>query len=104
MNSPNILPDLVGNLRAHDRILSLEVIDGKAAKSSTGKVDTRLFTGEQKLHLQMNEQTNLWSFRYENNGLLPGGLEGQFTTFSKGLAHAEQYFAKRNIRVKEIID
>jgi|SRR5215207_7103224 len=85
--------------RSTDRILSLQVIDGEKAKSSMGLVDTRLFTGEQKIRLKMDPQTCLWSFQYTSNGLLPQGLEGQFTGFKAGLKHAEDYFRKRNIQV-----
>jgi hypothetical protein len=93
-----------GNLRATDRILQLEVIDGKAAKNSIGLLDPRLFDGRQKLHLKMDISSNLWSFQYETNGLLPEPLKGRFTSFNKGLEHAQQYFLKRNVRVTEIID
>lgn len=93
-----------GNLRALDRILSLAVIDGKAAKSSTGLVDNRLFTGENQLHLTMDPHSGLWSFRYTKNGLLPEPLQGTFTSFKKGYEHAEMYFSKRNIRISEVKD
>jgi len=89
------------NVRSTDRIISLEVIDGEKAKSSTGGTDTRLFTGEQQLRLKMDPQTCLWYFQYSNNGLLPGGLQGNFTGFKAGLKHAESYFLRRNIRIKE---
>jgi hypothetical protein len=93
-----------GNLRATDRVLSLEVVDGKSAKTTTGLLDSRLFDGRQKLHLKMDIASNLWNFQYESNGLLPEGLRGRFTSFNKGLEHAQLYFAKRNVRVTEILD
>lgn len=92
------------NLRSFDRILKLEVQDKKLAKSSTGVVDTRLFSGGQELHLTMDIQTNLWSFRYSNNGLLPQPLQGHFTSFTKGYEHAKNYFDKRNVRIAEVKD
>lgn len=92
------------NIRATDRVITLEVMDGQKAKSSTGAVDTRLFTGGQQLRLTMDPQTCLWHFRYTNNSLLPGGLEGQFTGFKAGLKHAEDYFARRNIRITAVKD
>lgn len=92
------------NLRSTDRILSLAVIDGKQAKSSTGLVDNRLFTGEQQIRLHMDPQTTLWSFQYTNNGALPEGLKGKFTGFKAGLKHAEDYFRRRNIEVTAIKD
>lgn len=102
-----MMPDLLeseGNLRATDRILSLEVIDGKAAKSTLGLLDPRLFDGKQKLHLKMDISSGLWNFQYDTNGILPEPLKGRFTSFNKGLEHAQQYFLKRNVRVIEILD
>jgi hypothetical protein len=92
------------NLRSLDRILSLAVIDNKLAKSSTGLTDSRLFTGKQQLHITMDPQTNLWSFRYTQNALLPEGLQGQFTSFTKAYDHAASYFLRRNIRITEVKD
>jgi hypothetical protein len=92
------------NMRSTDRILKLEVIDGTKAKRSTGIVDPNLFTGKQDIHLKMDPETNLWSFQYSNQGLLPPPLKGQFTTFSKGYDHAARYFEKRNIRIVEVKD
>ncbi len=92
------------NIRSTDRIISLSPVDGKKAQSSTGLVDTRLFTGDQQLRLKMDPQTCMWYFQYSQNGLLPEGLKGQFTGFKSGLKHAESYFAKRNIKITEIKD
>ena len=94
----------VGNMKSTDRVLKLAVIDGKAAKSSTGLVDTRIFTGKQDLHVKMDISSNLWSFQYSNNGLLPDALKGQFTSFSKAYDFAEGYFKRRNIEITEVID
>lgn len=92
------------NIRSTDRVITLETIDGKKPLSSTGLIDTRLFSGEQQLRLKMDPQTCLWYFQYTQNGLLPEGLKGQFTGFKSGLKHAESYFARRNVRIKEIKD
>lgn len=94
----------MSNLRASDRILMLEPIEGKTAISSTGLVDNRLFTGGQNLYLKMDPETCLWSFQYTQNGLLPAGLTGKFTSFKAGFKHAEGYFLKRNIRITQIKD
>lgn len=91
-------------VRSTDRILSLAVIDGEKAKAATGLVDTRLFTGGQKLHLKMDSQTSLWYFQYSNNGLLPEALQGRYTGFKAGIKFAEDYFRKRNIKITEIKD
>lgn len=85
-----------------DRVLRLAVKDGTKPKSSTGLVDTKLFSGETELHLTMDPQTNLWSFRYSTNAPVPQPLQGQFTTFSKGYDHATMYFDKRNIKITEV--
>lgn len=90
-------------IRSKDRILSLGVIDGEKAKSSTGMTDSRLFTGEQQLHLKMDPETCLWYFQ-QSAGILPGGLEGKFTGFKAGIKHAEEYYRKRNIRITRIDD
>lgn len=92
------------NVRSMDRVLSLEVVDGKKPLSSTGLIDTRLFNGAQQLHLKMDPQTCLWSFQYSNPGLLPEALKGHYTGFKAGIKFAEQYFKSRNIRIKEIKD
>lgn len=100
----NTLPMPENNIRSHDRILSLAIIDGKMGKNSAGLTDNRLFTGKQQLHVVMDVQTNLWSFRYSANALLPEGLQGQFTSFSKAYDHAASYFARRNVRITEVKD
>lgn len=90
-------------MRDSDRILVLSVIDGKAPRNTTGMVDTRLFTGENKLHAIMDTQTTLWSFKYDM-GILPQPLKHKFTSFKILKKHAEDYFRTRNIEIKEIID
>ena len=99
-----IVPMPENPMRSTDRVLKLAVIDGKQAKSSTGLVDTRIFTGKQDLHVIMDVQSNLWSFQYSNNGLLPDALKGRFTSFSKAYDFAEGYFKRRNIAITEVID
>lgn len=96
--------DTKTNVRSNDRILSLEVIDGEKAKSSTGLVDTRLFTGEQQLHLKMDPQTCFWYFQYGNNGVIPEPLRCKFTGVKAAIKYAEDYFQRRNIKIKEIKD
>lgn len=86
-----------------DRILSLELIDGKAPLSSTGLIDKRLFRGENKLHAIKDTQTCLWYMKYDD-GLIPEPLRQRFTTFSRLFKTAEDYFTKRNVKITEIID
>lgn len=90
--------------KSRDRVLDLEVIDGEKAKSSTGLVDTRLFTGGQQLLLKMDPQTCLWYFQYSNNGILPPALTGRYTGFKAGLKFAEDYFRKRNVKITQVHD
>lgn len=97
-----ILPET--NIRSTDRVLELSPMEGKTALSTQGLADKRLFTGEQKLHVKMDPNTTLWYFQWESNGILPGGLKGQFTGFKSAIKHAEEYFFHRNIRVTKVVD
>jgi len=90
-------------MRSSDRIMELSVIDGQKSLSSTGMVDTKLFTGKNRLHAVMDPQTTLWSFKYEE-GILPQPLKGTFTGFKALRKFAEDYFNKRNIQIKEVKD
>lgn len=94
---------LESKMRSPDRILVLSVIDGKAARSSTGMIDPKLFTGENKLHGKMDTATTLWYFQYEN-GILPQPLKTKFTSFKALKKHADDYFKTRNIEIKEVLD
>lgn len=89
--------------RKKDRILVLKVKDGEKALSSTGLVDPRLFTGENKLHAIQNEQNNLWKFKYDA-GAVPPALSETYTTFENMLQQAKVYFSKRNIEIVEVLD
>lgn len=91
------------NLMNTDRILVLETIDGEKPLSSTGLTDPRLFTGENKLHAIKDPQTCLWYLKYEK-GVLPPQLKGQYTGFNQLRRFCEDYFIKRNMRIKEVID
>lgn len=92
------------NLRSNDRILKLEVIDGKKPLSVLGNTDTRLFSGGQDLHLKMDPETCLWYFQYSQNGILPEALKGRYTGFKPALKQAEEYYLKRNVQIKQIKD
>lgn len=97
------MSDKNNKLRNTDRILVLKPIEGKNTLSSTGLVDPRLFNGDNKLHAVMNLQNTTWSFKYDAGGL-PEPLKQKFTSFSKCLEHAKQYFTRRNIDITEVID
>ena len=96
------LPDTT-KMRSKDRVLVLNVMDDKKPKSSTGMVDTSLFTGGNKLHAKMEDDTCLWYLKYDN-GILPQPLKVKFTSFPQLKRHAEEYFKNRNIEIKEVID
>jgi len=93
-------------MRSPDRVLKLEIIDGKKPLTASGLVDTRLFkSGEEGnlLHAVMDTQTSLWSLRYDK-GAIPPALEGKFTGFKQAFDHAKNYFEKRNIRITQVVD
>lgn len=89
--------------KSNDRILVLQAMEGKATLSTTGTVDKRLFSGENKLHCIYEEETGLWYFKMDH-GFLPGGLTQRFTTYGKALAFAREYYARRNIEIKQTIE
>lgn len=93
-------------MRSPDRVLKLELMEGKKPLDVQGRVDPRLFKdGEDSnlLHAVMDTQTSLWSLRYDK-GAIPGGLEGRFTSFNKAFDHASKYFENRNLRITKVID
>lgn len=85
-----------------DRVLVLAPINGKFVKNS-GLTDPTLFTGENKVHVVKEPETNFWYFKYERGGV-PEPLKCKFTGFKLALRHATDYYAKRNIEIKEVID
>lgn len=91
----------VSTKASDDRILQVSPIEGKVAKSSSGLLDPRLYTGDNRIHAVMNPSTRLWSFKYEQ-GLVPNSLKQEFTSFTKLLKFAQAYFKNRNLQIKEI--
>lgn len=86
-----------------DRILVLSKRDtSKNTVTDSGLIDNRLFTGGNKLHAVM-EPNGLWSLHYDA-GIVPPAMRQQFTTFSQVMKFLKQYFYKRNIEIKEVID
>lgn len=90
-------------MATNDRVLVLKAMDGKSAKDSRGIVDSRLFSGENKIHGVYDERTGLWNLRYET-GALPGALQEKFGTFKELEEFTRKYFAARNVEVLEIIN
>lgn len=66
-------------------------------------VDTRLVDGNNHLHAVKNPQLPMWSMKLEK-GTLPDGLKSSYTSFEGLRKHVEQYFAKRGVKVTEILD
>lgn len=90
-------------MMSDDRILVLKVMEGKTAKDYSGKVDPRLFSGENQVHGVYDPQTGMWNMRYRT-GALPGALQQKFMTFDDLYAFAKQYFATRNVEIAGVID
>lgn len=88
---------------SNDRVLILKVSEGKKPLSSGGLVDSRLFTGENKLHGVFDERTGMWNMKYETGGL-PGALQQKFTTFEDLVDYATIYFKTRNVDIAGIIN
>lgn len=98
-------PNKKTKMKSNDRAFVLEQMDDKAPINSTGLVDKRLFTGENKIRAIRDESsTNLWYFKYDK-GVLPEALQGvKFTKFDQAQNFLTKYFNKRNIKIKEVID
>ena len=92
---------MLDKIRKTDRILLLKAREG--ATSSTGLIDNRLFTGENKLHAIMHPRTLLWFFKYEHGGL-PELLKQKFTNFNAAHDHAKKYFNSRGVEIVGIVD
>ncbi len=90
------------NNRTTNRVLELQQIDGKKPLNTLGLVDHRLFSGENKLRACRDDQ-GLWYMKYDS-GVLPPALRNRFTTFTALKNFAEEYFNKRNIVIKEVVD
>lgn len=95
------MESLESKMQTPDRVLSLTVMEGKKPLDSLGNSDKRLFNGENKLHAVMNTQTTLWKLKYDM-GAVPEQLKGSFTSFKAVLQHAQEYYSKRNIDIKEV--
>lgn len=88
-------------MKDDDRVLVLKVMDGKSPRDTAGKIDPRLFSGENNLHVIYDENTGMWSFRYDVGGL-PEPLKQKYTEFQDAVTVARQYFAKRNVQIDRI--
>jgi hypothetical protein len=89
-------------MNSDDRVLVLRTMEGKKATDSAGKIDPRLFTGENRLHAIFDPRTGMWNMRYETGGL-PGALQEKFLEFSQLEEAARKYFKTRNVEVVDVI-
>lgn len=83
-----------------DRIISVKLKKGLTPKSSTGLLDNRLFTGDNRLHAI--QDAGLWYLKYDQGGL-PMQLRQRFTNFNLLMKSVTTYFTGRNVEIKEVI-
>lgn len=89
-------------MRSLDRVIQLQPMDGKKTLSSTGAVDNRLFSGDNRLHAVFNPQDGFWTLKFEK-GILVDALDQKWSQFDLCLKHVEDYFKKRNIEIVDVI-
>jgi len=97
------MQEMKNKLRTDDRVFSLNIIDKKLPLTYLGLVDKRLFSGENRLHAIKDPQYQLWNMKYEM-GSVPEPLKQSFTSFKALVKFATDYFVRRNIEIKEVLD
>ena len=97
--------DQFGHDKYHsdDRVFKFKPIDGKSPLKSTGIVDPKIFTGENRLIAHKEEGTGLWVLKYEH-GMVPPVFKQRFTSFKQAMKFANTYFNKRNFHIVEVED
>lgn len=93
----------ISKTKNDDRILVLKPIAESGAINSTGMVDKRLFTGDNKLHIFQDPASLLWRVRLEA-GVIPPGLRQGFTSYIRAYGVVERYYLKRGVKIVEVID
>lgn len=88
---------------SNDRIIILEKIPGEATKTVTGTIDNRLFSGQNRLHALKDQESSFWKLRYDS-GLLAEPLKQSWTSFGKLYSFVSEYFKRRGVEIKEVID
>lgn len=86
-----------------DRVLTLKPVEGKTVTDTSGKIDQRLFNGENRLHAIRDAEYGLWTLQLEH-GSLSQALNQKWTSFPKLFEAAKAYFLKRNVEISEIIE
>lgn len=85
-----------------DRVFVLRPIEGKKALASNGLVDTRLFTGDNHIHVKQDENS-LWYIQLDM-GLVPPGINQLYTSGARAISTMKGYYARRNIELIELVD
>jgi hypothetical protein len=86
-----------------NRIFVLQPMEGRPTLSSSGSVDNRLFTGENKLHAIRDIKKGMWFLRYDN-GATPSGLDVTFTDFTLLVEFVKAFYIRRNVEVTEVLE
>ena len=94
--------NLVKN-KSKDRILVLKPIEGKDPLDNKGMVDKRLFSRENNLHALMDMEYGFWTVQYDS-GIIPPAFQQKWTSFTKLYSFVSEYYKRRNVEIKEIID
>jgi len=90
--------------KSNDRVFVLKPIAGKFSLNSAGTVDKRLYSGRGENNLHAKQQPDgLWSL-FLDYGMAPQPLKQQFTNFKLCEKAVREYYLRRNIEVKEILD
>lgn len=95
--------DEKSKIRSTDRVIVIKRKEGEHTLNSKGIVDNRLFTGQNKLHAVFDPDCSMWYLKFDA-GLLPPAFKQHFTSFSKLLKFVTEYYDKRNIEIKEVLD
>ena len=83
------------------RVLRMKPKDG-GAKSSTGLVDNRLFTGENELNAQMDMESCLWHLKQKIGAVDPKLRDKRWTSFRMLYNDVVTYYANRNVEITEV--
>lgn len=86
-----------------DKTLVIKPIEGVKPRSTSGLVDSRIFTGKANVHAKCDRQTNLWGIHYAQ-GILPQPLRQKFTTYSALIEFVDGYFRRRGLYIAEVIE
>lgn len=89
--------------RGTDIAFRLRVKAGMLPKTSVGTSDSRLLTGDNRIHAILDHQSGLWYMQYDN-GVLPPAFKQKFTSLHFLTNFIKAYYDKRNIDIEEIMD